>query len=331
MKPTKLALSLAMFCAFLMLAAPAWSHGDGGHSHEHGHEHGDTMHDSKKGILLVTFGSSYSDARAAFDNIEDIVKRAYPDTPVHWAYTSKIVRHKLAEEGKDIKSPAQALATMQDEGFTHVAVQSLHVIPGSEFHDLRSVVQGFRDMNGGLKKITLGHPLLAEPESLERVQEAMLENVPADRKSDEAVLFLGHGTHHPSNAFYPAMAYIFQQADPMAYVTNVHKSAPKLEPILAELQQKNTDTVYLLPFMSVAGDHARNDMAGSGEDSLKSVLESKGFEVQTVMKGMAEYDNVAGIWLGHLEQAMAQLEHHEHEGHEEHEGHGEHEGHEEHH
>jgi cobalamin biosynthesis Co2+ chelatase CbiK len=72
-------------------------------------------------------------------------------------------------------------------------------------------------------------------------------------------------------------------------------------------------------------------MAGSGKNSLKSVLESKGFEVKVVLKGMAEYDNVAGIWLGHLEQAMGQLEHHEHEAHEKHEGHGEHEGHEEHH
>jgi cobalamin biosynthesis Co2+ chelatase CbiK len=71
-------------------------------------------------------------------------------------------------------------------------------------------------------------------------------------------------------------------------------------------------------------------MAGSGKNSLKSVLESKGFEVKVVLKGMAEYDNVAGIWLGHLEKAMAQLEHHEHEGHEEHKGDTEHHEHHDH-
>ena len=310
MKPTKLSLSFALFCAFMLLAAPSWGHGDGGQEHEHGHKHGDKMHNAKKGILLVTFGTSSPEARGALDNIDAIVNKAYPDTPIRWAYTSKMIRRKLArEEGEQLKSTAQALAAMQDEGFTHVAVQSLHVIPGSEFHDLRSVVQGFRDMNSGLKKITLGSPLLAEPESLERVKEAMLKNIPAEREQNEAVIFLGHGSHHPSNAFYPAMAYIFQQADPMVYLTNVHKSAPKLEPVLEELKQKNTDTVHLMPFMSVAGDHASNDMAGSGEGSLKSQLEAEDFTVQTVMKGMAEYDNVVGVWLGHLDRAMARLDH----------------------
>ncbi|MEF8943355.1 MAG: sirohydrochlorin cobaltochelatase [Desulfohalobiaceae bacterium] len=309
MKPTKLSLLLALLCAFMLLASPAWGHGDGGHEHEHEDKHGDTMHDTKKGILLVTFGTSSPEARSALDNINDIVNKAYPDTPVHWAYTSKMIRNKLAKEGEHLHSPAQALASMQDEGFTHVAVQSLHVIPGSEFHDLRSVVQGFRDMNGGLHRITLGHPLLAEPESLERVQEAILENIPAERKQDEAVIFLGHGSDHPSNAFYPAMAYIFRQADPLVFMSTVHKGAPQLEPIMAEMKQKEVDTVYIMPFMSVAGDHARNDMAGSGEGSLKSVLQKEGFEVKTVMKGMAEYDNVVGVWLGHLDQAMAHLDH----------------------
>ncbi len=319
MKPTKLSLSFALFCAFMLLAAPSWGHGDGGHEHEHGHKHGDKMHNAKEGILLVTFGTSSPEARGALDNIDAIVNKAYPDTPIRWAYTSKMIRRKLArEEGEQLKSTAQALAAMQD-GFTHVAVQSLHVIPGSEFHDLRSVVQGFRDMNSGLKKITLGSPLLAEPESLERVKEAMLKNIPAERKQEEAVIFLGHGSAHPSNAFYPAMAYIFRQADPLVFMSTVHEAAPRLEPVLDELKQKNTDTVHLMPFMSVAGDHASNDMAGSGEGSLKSRLEAEDFQVKTVMKGMAEYDNVVGVWLSHLDQAMARLKHDEHADRDKHE------------
>jgi len=297
MKPTKLSLFFAILGALMLLTSPAWSHSG----------HGDEEH-HKKGILLVTFGTSSPEARAGLDNINEIVNRAYPDTPVRWAYTSKMIRRKLAKQGEQLESPAQALATMQDEGFTHVAVQSLHIIPGSEFHDLQAVVQGFRDMSGGLKRITLGRPLLAEPESLERVKEAVVENIPAERKRDEAVIFLGHGSDHPSNAFYPAMAYIFRQADPLVFMSTVHEGAPRLEPIMAEMKQRDTETAYLMPFMSVAGDHARNDMAGSGENSLKSLLEAENFKVKTVMKGMAEYDNVVGVWLSHLDQAMAHLD-----------------------
>jgi sirohydrochlorin cobaltochelatase len=56
--------------------------------------------------------------------------------------------------------------------------------------------------------------------------------------------------------------------------------------------------------MSVAGDHVRNDMAGDGPDSWKSVLEESGIECEPVMKGTAEYDNLAGIWVKHLKDVM---------------------------
>ena len=55
--------------------------------------------DAKKvGILLVAFGSSEASAQVSFDNIERAVKAAYPDLPLRWAYTSSIIRAKLAKQ-----------------------------------------------------------------------------------------------------------------------------------------------------------------------------------------------------------------------------------------
>ena len=59
--------------------------------------------------------------------------------------------------------------------------------------------------------------------------------------------------------------------------------------------------------MSVAGDHARNDMAGPEEDSWKSILEKEGFTVQTILKGTGEYDAIAALWVAHLKEAVAAL------------------------
>lgn len=255
----------------------------------------------------MTFGSSYPKARKAFENIEEKVRQSYPNTPVRWAYTSKIIRNKLAKEGIDLDSPAEALAKMADQGFTRVAVQSLHIIRGCEYHDLRSVVQGFRFMQNRFDKILIGSPLLNKPASLERVKKVMLENIPEERNPDEAVVFMGHGTHHPSNAFYQAMAYKFQQSDPLVYLGTV-EGAPKLQAILADLKKKNVKRIYLLPFMSVAGDHARNDLAGNSKNSWKSILQSKGYQVKTVLKGMAEYDNVVRIWLESLQKSISHFE-----------------------
>ena len=75
----------------------------------------------KKGILLVAFGSSIPEARTSFRNIEKRAKAAFPAIPIRWAYTSSIIRHKLAKEGTQLDSVELALAKMMDEDFTHVA------------------------------------------------------------------------------------------------------------------------------------------------------------------------------------------------------------------
>ena len=289
---------LPLFCALclcLMFSSLVWA---GGHGH---------TKPVKKGILLVAFGSSYPQAQASFENIEAEVTKAFPEVPVRWAYTSKIIRHKLAKDGKDLDSVPMALARMMDEDFTHVAVQSLHTIGGAEFHDLLSIINGFESMSCGFEKILLGYPLLAASQDLEAVREAMLDNIPEERTADEAVIFMGHGTHHPSNAFYQAMAYAFQQKEPNVYVGTV-EGTPTLEEIIVELKAKGTDTAYLMPFMSVAGDHVRNDMAGEEADSWKSILAGEGIASTSVLKGTAEFDNIVDIWVDHLQGAYSHFE-----------------------
>ena len=61
--------------------------------------HGDAR-PMKKGILLVAFGSSEASAQVSFENIDKKVKEAYPGIPVRWAYTSHIIRAKLAQQGR---------------------------------------------------------------------------------------------------------------------------------------------------------------------------------------------------------------------------------------
>ncbi|MFP4630333.1 MAG: sirohydrochlorin cobaltochelatase [Desulfohalobiaceae bacterium] len=283
---------------FLLLPSAALAHS---HGHEEEQQH-------KQGILLVAFGSSYPQAQEAFENIEARVQDAFPEKEVHWAYTSHMIREKLAKEDQDLDSPAQALANMQDQGYTHVAVQSLHTIPGAEFHDLHQVVDAFRSMPGDLEQIKLGYPLLGSDQDLQQVSQALLENIPQEREAKEAVIFLGHGTHHPSNAFYKALAYELQEQDPLAYMGTVHDTS-SLEGIIKDLQDQDVQKAYLMPFMSVAGDHVQNDMAGDDPDSLKSLLQEAGIESEAVLKGTAEYDNIVDIWLKHLEDAYSELEH----------------------
>jgi sirohydrochlorin cobaltochelatase len=68
-------------------------------------------------------------------------------------YTSTIVRTKLAKEGKILDSPETTLAKLMDEGYTHVAIPSLHTIPGEEFHNLYQNAHLFTQMAGGFEKL----------------------------------------------------------------------------------------------------------------------------------------------------------------------------------
>jgi sirohydrochlorin cobaltochelatase len=257
----------------------------------------------KKGILLVAFGSTIPAAQASFANIDRKVKAAFPDVPVRWAYTSYIIRQKLTKPGKLLDSPEVALAKMQDEGFTHVAVQSLHTIGGSEYHDLRRVVGAFKNM-GGFQRVILGYPLLAAQEDMERTVDAILKIIPEDRKKSDAVVLMGHGTHHPSNAFYVALMFYLQRKDSNIFVGTVEGS-PRIGDIKQMLLEKGIKKAYLIPFMSVAGDHAVNDMAGDEEDSWKSTLKNAGIECVPILKGTAEYDVFVDIWVDHLRGVLS--------------------------
>ena len=260
----------------------------------------------KVGILLVAFGSSIPSAQVAFENIDTKVKATYPGIPVRWAYTSHIIRKKLAKQGKYLDSPEMALARMLDDGFTHVAVQSLHTIAGSEYHDLRRTVGAFK-VTGGFERIILGNPLLATQEDMQRAVAAVIETIPKEREKNDAVVLMGHGTRHPSNAFYAALMFQLQLIDPNIFVGTV-EGYPEVDDIKDWLLKKKIKKAYLMPFMSVAGEHAKNDMAGPEDDSWKSVLTKAGITCVPILKGTAEYESFIDIWVSHIKGPLSHFE-----------------------
>jgi sirohydrochlorin cobaltochelatase len=57
--------------------------------------------------------------------------------------------------------------------------------------------------------------------------------------------------------------------------------------------------------MSVAGDHARNDMCGDESDSWKSILKKNGLEVECILRGTAEIPEVVDVWIDHMKNAFS--------------------------
>lgn len=258
----------------------------------------------KRAILLVSFGTSDPEARKVFDRIDEQTRKAFSGVEIRWAFTSRMIRARLAKEGMVLDSPEIAMARLMTEGFTHVAVLSLHTIPGEEFHELYQNARLFGQMAGGFEKILVARPLLSSAKDMETVAGALMKNIP-DRKTADAVLFMGHGTgHHPADAIYLAMNQVFQEIDPKAFVGTVEGSLT-IETLLPKLKQLKVKKVYLVPLMSVAGDHAKNDMAGDEPESWKSILTRNGYQCESILKGTAGYPDIVEVWLDHLRAVLA--------------------------
>jgi sirohydrochlorin cobaltochelatase len=273
-------------------------------------------------ILLVVFGTSYPEAQAAYENIERVYREEFPQAEVRIAFTSDYIRRKLLDrDNVTIDNPLTALAHLNDEGYTDVVVQSLHVIPGEEFHDLANIVESVRGIEGkfGFLNLVLGEPLLMNLEDYRNVSRALAsqfeqnttgtERTPHSSPRDAgqmAVIYMGHGTEHSANSAYSQMANILAEDHENVFLGTV-EGYPGYDEVLASLNESGVKKARLIPFMVVAGDHALNDLTGNESESWKSMLEKEGFEIDYNLLGMGENDGIVEIFVGHTKEAFAKF------------------------
>lgn len=263
----------------------------------------------KTAIVLATFGSRHKNSLASLNHITQRVQEAYPGTPVRVAYTSKIIRGHMKKSGEAVDSVSAALDKLLAEGVTHVAVQSLHLVPGKEFHELLTIANDLMLKDGGFNRVEIGFPLVANESTLDTVAEAIL-SIGLEGKSDhDAVLFMGHGTRQYDGAmYYEGLHQAFQDRDTTVHMGVMeHQKEAGIDVVIERFKNDGVKKAYLLPFLFGSGWHAARDMVGDDETSWKSQLEAAGIECEAVLKGAGEYDRLVTIWLKHLNDAMKRL------------------------
>lgn len=267
--------------------------------------------ENKDAILVMTFGTTYTDTRAkTIDAVEKAIQQAHPDIPVFEAYTSHIIIDRVkAKEGIQKLTPEEAFEKLKAEGYTRVAVVSLDVIPGMEYlYDSIVTKQYAQDF----KEISLATPLMyfqgteGEPDQVVDFLNVLSTQFPKIGPED-AVLLMAHGTPHPANAYYSVIQdRIHELGLNNVYVYSV-EGRPNLDDVIPHLKRKGIKHVTLMPIMMVAGDHANNDMAGSEPDSHKSILEAEGLTVDTYLHGLGENAAIRDIYVDRANEAVAAL------------------------
>ncbi len=256
-------------------------------------------------ILVVSFGTSHLDTlEKNISAIEQTVSAAMPQFTLRRAFTSGVIMKKLRSENHvEIDSVQQALIKLENEGFTRIVIQPTHVINGEEYTKLCQQTEPFLQR----LRISIGTPLLTSVEDYKNMLLSVMEAMepPAE---DEAIVFMGHGTAHYANATYALLDYMLHDLGwERAFVGTV-EGYPELPQVIARLHKMpQVKRVRLHPLMVVAGDHAKNDMAGSEEDSWKSQLSAEGYEVSCVLRGLGEYEAVRKLFAQHAIDAEKSL------------------------
>ncbi|RQD74754.1 MAG: precorrin-4 C(11)-methyltransferase [Halanaerobium sp. MSAO_Bac5] len=244
----------------------------------------------KKAILVVSFGTSYHQTRKkTIKACENKIAEKFSQYDLKRAFTSQMIIDKLQErDGITVDNPEQALQKLYEEGYQEVIVQPLHIINGSEVHDLIRTVKPFKN---NFRKLKWGNALLSKTSDYFDMAEILKAEIKNDQQ-DQAVVLMGHGSSHAANSDYAALDYVLKERAMENYYVGTVEGYPEIEVVIEQLKKKDYKKVKLAPFMLVAGDHAQNDMAGEDKDSWKNSLEKAGYEVEIHLQGLGEYEGV---------------------------------------
>ena len=274
-------------------------------------------------ILVVSFGTSFNDSRAAdIKGIEDAIQAAYPDWSVRRAFTAQIIiNHVQARDGEKIDNMEQALERAVANGVKQLVVQPTHLMHGAEYDEMCAAIDKVRDQ---FDSVEIAEPMLgevgndatvinADKEAVAKavvaaaLEESGYETTAAAKDAGVAYVLMGHGTAHVAKVTYSQMA---TQMEKLGY-ENVFIGTVEGEPeetsceaVIEAVKNAGYTTVVLRPLMVVAGDHANNDMAGADDDSWKTMFEAAGFTVNCQISGLGRIADVQALYVAHTKAAI---------------------------
>lgn len=257
-------------------------------------------------ILVVSFGTSYNESREkTIGAVEAAAAEAFPDFEVRRAFTSQIIIDKLKErDNLEIDNVTEALERAVDDGVKTLIVQPTHLMKGYEYTDLMEELEKYE---GKFERIALGKPLLSDEHDFRAVAEAIVSETSGFDDGRTAVCFMGHGTEADSNQVYAKLQETLRSMGRDSYYIGTVEAEPTLDDVMAVMKERKYSRVVLQPLMVVAGDHAVNDMAGDEKDSWKSRLQASGYEVECILRGLGEMEEIREIYIDHIRQASESL------------------------
>ena len=132
----------------------------------------------------------------------------------------------------------------------------------------------------------------------------------AAKDAGTAFVFMGHGTAHVAKVSYSQMSAQMQNLGYENVFIGTVEGEPEetsCESVIEAVKAAGYTNVILRPLMVVAGDHANNDMAGSDDDSWKTMFEAADFTVDCQIAGLGEIADIQALYIAHTQAAIDAL------------------------
>ena len=258
-------------------------------------------------------------------NIEDALQEAYPDWSVRRAFTAQIIiNHIQARDGEKIDNMTQALDRAVANGVKNLVVQPTHLMHGAEYDEMCATIDEYRDR---FESVSVAEPLLGEVGSdatvinadkevvakaitAAAVEASGFDSLEAAKEAGAAFVFMGHGTAHVAKVSYSQMSAQMQNLGYENVFIGTVEGEPEetsCESVIEAVKAAGYTNVILRPLMVVAGDHANNDMAGSDDDSWKTMFEAADFTVDCQIAGLGEIADIQALYIAHTQAAIDAL------------------------
>lgn len=263
-----------------------------------------------KALVVVSFGSTFAETRKYdIGGIEQALADAFPSYDQYRAFTSAIVRKRLAETGIKVNNLEETLEKLYQAGYEEILLQTTHLLHGEEFEQKVLTLQ--EKYSHCFKKLIIGKPLINEENDYRLVATALSTQFP-NLKEKEGVVLMGHGSPRPNNksfryTFTKLQAIFDEMQLPVVVGTVEDEDAPNFEAVMEQLKKRGYNKVHMYPLMVVAGDHANNDMYGNEPDSWKTQIEALGIATEGHLNGIGRYKTIQNLYIQHILQAMSTM------------------------
>lgn len=273
-------------------------------------------------LILVTFGSTYPGPHETFARIREFFGEAYPDRDIFMAFTSGIcARRWFKKTGEQYHSADIILDELGQKGYRDILIQSLHIIPGLEYSFIHDIyLPKFKEQYPHIP-VRVGKPLLCSDEDIQRTGDIIYRAFAKQLEAGEALVLMGHGNDTDdfpeANAKYDQLNEYLQSLDKKIVIGTVDYEGMLYEEVEDYLNNlaPRPSAVNFLPLMSVAGDHALNDMAGEWEEGEALEEQSWICRIQQAgytadrdkhchLYGLGDIAAIREIWLEHLHEAV---------------------------